>query len=119
MPRRLFDPYSLLGLPRTATSAEIANAYRRHVRDLHPDTRTARDAAADERLQRVLAAYKLLRDPERRARYDRAAARYERAARRRPTVQRAQAKSTTPAKWSGSVRILGVNLGFRAGPLSE
>ena len=40
MPRELFDPYAVLGLPPTATLDEITRAYRRQVRALHPDTRT-------------------------------------------------------------------------------
>ena len=86
MPRQLLDPYAVLGLPRTATPGEVTNAYRRHVRALHPDTRASpQQSAADDQLQRVLAAYALLRDPTRRARYDRMDAH---AARRRPTSQR-------------------------------
>jgi curved DNA-binding protein CbpA len=66
------DPYLALGVPPTATQAEILHAYRTHLRAHHPDTRPARSAhTADEHLRRVLAAYALLRDPARRADYDR------------------------------------------------
>jgi curved DNA-binding protein CbpA len=66
------DPYLALGVPPTATQAEIIHAYRTHLRAHHPDTRPARSAhTADEHLRRVLAAYALLRDPARRADYDR------------------------------------------------
>jgi curved DNA-binding protein CbpA len=66
------DPYLVLGVPPTATQAEIIRAYRTHLRAHHPDTRPARSAhTADEHLRRVLAAYALLRDPARRADYDR------------------------------------------------
>ena len=99
MPRQRFDPYAVLKVPRTATLEEITSAYRRRVRELHPDTRTASEST-DEQLSRVLAAYKLLRNPERRARYDR-------------TLQRVHANST------GVVRILGVTLKFNARPLSD
>jgi DnaJ-domain-containing protein 1 len=64
------DPYDVLGVPREATPAEIASAYRALVRRLHPDTQ---DRPADPaRLAEVLAAYALLRDPPRRAAYDEA-----------------------------------------------
>jgi DnaJ-class molecular chaperone len=67
------SPYSVLGVSPIATQAEITHAYRRQLRDYHPDMRS-RDcnSGADERLRQVLAAYALLRDPHRRAAYDRA-----------------------------------------------
>ena len=69
------DPYLVLGVAPTATQAEITHAYRTHLRAHHPDTRPARSAhTADEHLRQVLAAYALLRDPARRADYDRATA---------------------------------------------
>jgi hypothetical protein len=67
------DPYSVLGVSPTATQAEITHAYRRHLRDHHPDIRSREsNSEADERLRQVLEAYALLRDPHRRAAYDRA-----------------------------------------------
>ena len=103
----------MLGLPPTATPDEIKRAYRRHVRAHHPDTRTTPQSLppADEQLRRVLAAYALLRDPERRAHYDRTAIRYDRAAKRSPTAPRAPAETTTPNS-AVTVRILGVTLRF-------
>lgn len=72
MASRQVDPYTVLGVSPTATRAEITRAYRRQLRALHPDTRTsAATSAADDRLQEVVAAYALLRDPARRAQYDR------------------------------------------------
>jgi curved DNA-binding protein CbpA len=67
------DPYSVLGVSPTATQAEITHAYRRQLRDYHPDRRSGEpNSGADERLRQILAAYALLRDPTRRAAYDRA-----------------------------------------------
>ena len=71
-----FDPYTVLGVSASATPAEITHAYRQKLRAQHPDTRTTPAGAAppaDEQLQRVLAAYAILRDPARRAAYDRTA----------------------------------------------
>jgi DnaJ-class molecular chaperone len=52
------DPYDVLGVSPAASDAEIAAAYRRAVRDCHPDT-----ARHDpERLAAVIAAYQRLRD---------------------------------------------------------
>ncbi len=61
------DPYAVLGVDRDATQAEITTAYRRLVRTLHPDAQQP----DPDRLNAVLAAYQLLRDPQRRAAYDR------------------------------------------------
>ncbi|QSE91479.1 J domain-containing protein [Rhodococcus pseudokoreensis] len=71
------NPYRVLGLTVDASQTQIVRAYRRLLHAHHPDTRTpspTTDPVADEELQRILAAYALLRDPARRAAYDRAAA---------------------------------------------
>jgi curved DNA-binding protein CbpA len=66
------DPYLVLGVSPTATQAEITHAYRTKLRAHHPDTRqTPASQTADEHLPQLLAAYALLRDPTRRADYDR------------------------------------------------
>lgn len=66
------DPYAVLGLTSVATPAEITHAFRVKLRDLHPDTRHRRaGGAGDIQLEQLIAAYHLLHDPERRARYDR------------------------------------------------
>jgi DnaJ-class molecular chaperone len=70
------NPYLVLGVSPTATQAEITHAYRRQLRDHHPDMRSAAPhGATDEQLHQILAAYALLRDPHRRATYDRTATR--------------------------------------------
>jgi curved DNA-binding protein CbpA len=69
------DPYLVLGVSPTATQGEITHAYRTRLRAQHPDTRqTPSSHIADEHLRQLLAAYALLRDPTRRADYDRATA---------------------------------------------
>jgi curved DNA-binding protein CbpA len=115
MPHESDDPYAVLGLPPTATQDEITNAYRRQVRALHPDVRTTSLSATpqfDKQLQRVIAAYAQLRDPERRARYDRAA-------KRRPTAPQAPAETTNTRNSAAVVRIPGLTVGFRVRWLSE
>ena len=62
------DPYVVLGVPRQASAEEIACAYRRAARASHPDRGGAGSA---ERFQAVSDAYEVLRDPRRRAVYDR------------------------------------------------
>jgi curved DNA-binding protein CbpA len=68
------DPYAILGVTPDATDDDLDHAFRSLVRQLHPDTRTPSepDADADRRLQELLTAYATLRDPLRRATYDRA-----------------------------------------------
>lgn len=63
------DLYEILGVVPSATSAEVTSAYRRRVRDLHPDS--GEGAPEDPTgLSDVLAAFYVLRNPERRAAYD-------------------------------------------------
>jgi molecular chaperone DnaJ len=63
------DYYELLGVPRTASDADIKSAFRTLARELHPDVSTEPDA--DVRFRDVAEAYEVLSDPERRATYDR------------------------------------------------
>src|SRR5918997_475097 len=64
------DPYTALGVPRGAATAEIKTAYRRRARSLHPDVNGG-DPDAAERFKELVAAYELLSDPLRRSAYDR------------------------------------------------
>ena len=64
------DPYDVLGIPRSATAADIKAAYRRLVKQYHPD-RHPGDAAIEQRFKEVQSAYELLGDPEKRQRFDR------------------------------------------------
>ncbi len=64
------DPYSTLGVARGATEADIKKAYRKLAKELHPDKNTG-NASAVERFSRVTAAYDLLSDADKRARFDR------------------------------------------------
>jgi molecular chaperone DnaJ len=66
----LSDLYGLLGVRPESSDEEIKKAYRARARELHPDTNPG-DAAAEAKFKEVSVAYEVLRDPERRARYDR------------------------------------------------
>lgn len=63
------DPYSIMGVPRTASEDDIRRAYRKLAKELHPDLNPGKNA--EERFKKVAAANDLLSDPERRRRYDR------------------------------------------------
>ena len=82
------DLYAILGVARNATQAEIIHAYRALLRRHHPDTRAPDDeshgAVSDTTLQQVLGAYTVLRDPIRRADYDRETTPPPHQTRRRP-----------------------------------
>ncbi|MCO5125653.1 MAG: DnaJ domain-containing protein [Rhizobacter sp.] len=63
------DYYKVLGVERGASEDEIKKAFRKLARKHHPDVNKAADAAA--RMQDLNEAYDVLRDPEKRAAYDR------------------------------------------------
>jgi DnaJ-class molecular chaperone len=64
------DPYAVLGVKPEATQDEIRKAYRQLAKKLHPDLNPG-DKQAEERFKQIAAAYDLVGDPEKRARFDR------------------------------------------------
>ena len=65
------DYYADLGVPKTATAAEIKKAYRKLARDLHPDKNPG-NKQAEEKFKAVSEAYDVLSDDARRKEYDEA-----------------------------------------------
>ncbi len=63
------DHYSILGVNRFASRQAIKRAYRARIREVHPDLHPT-DAIASDRARDVIEAYRVLRDPDSRRRYD-------------------------------------------------
>src|SRR5260221_8930939 len=63
-------PYEVLGVKKDASAEEIRKVYRKLAKEFHPDLNPGKPAA-EERFKSITAAYDLLSDPEKRARYDR------------------------------------------------
>lgn len=64
------DPYDVLGVGRNATADEIKKAYRQLAIKHHPDKNPG-DKSAEEKFKEAAAAYEILSDPEKKAKYDR------------------------------------------------
>ena len=62
------DYYEVLGVPRTATQEEIQRSYRKLARKFHPDVNKAKDA--EDKFKEINEAYEVLKDPEKRQKYD-------------------------------------------------
>jgi len=65
---RKFKPYEILGVERSNTPQQIKKAYKRLVKELHPDKNSAPDA--NDRFVDLTKAYEILSDPERKLNYD-------------------------------------------------
>ncbi|WP_447761685.1 DnaJ C-terminal domain-containing protein [Sphingopyxis panaciterrae] len=64
------DPYSTLGVAKSANEAEIKSAYRKLAKELHPD-KNKDNPKASEKFSDVTRAYDLLSDKTKRAQFDR------------------------------------------------
>ncbi|MEC8562412.1 MAG: DnaJ domain-containing protein, partial [Pseudomonadota bacterium] len=64
------DPYKVLGVARQASEADIKSAYRKLAKKYHPDLNPG-DKRTETKFKDVNAAYHILSDKDRRARFDR------------------------------------------------
>jgi curved DNA-binding protein len=76
------DYYAVLGVPRTASQAEIKKAFRKLARQHHPDAKPG-DTAAERRFKEVNEANEVLGDPAKRKEYDELGANWEQISRAR------------------------------------
>jgi curved DNA-binding protein len=76
MPMEYRDYYATLGVPRSATQAEIKKAFRKMARKHHPDVNKT-DPDAERRFKEVNEAYAVLGEPDKRTAYDTLGANWE------------------------------------------
>jgi len=70
------DYYQILGIPRTASQAEVQKAYRKLARKFHPDMNPD-DKTAKDKFKRIQEAYDVLNDPQKKEMYDRYGSAFE------------------------------------------
>lgn len=69
MPKSSRDPYEIVGVKRDASQRDIQAAYRRRAKKLHPDLNPG-NKQAEQDFKELSAAYEILRDEEKRSRFD-------------------------------------------------
>jgi curved DNA-binding protein len=87
------DYYAALGLPRTASQAEVKKAFRKLARQHHPDAKPG-DTAAERRFKEINEANEVLGDPDKRKQYDQLGANWD-------AINRARAAGAGPAGFGG------------------
>ena len=64
------DYYGILGIPRSASDAEVKKAYRRLAMQYHPDRNPGKEKWANDKFKEINEAYGVLGDPQKRGQYD-------------------------------------------------
>jgi DnaJ-class molecular chaperone len=64
------DPYQIIGVPKSASEADVKKAYRRRAKELHPD-RNVNDPKAQEHFSELNSAYEIVGDATKRQQFDR------------------------------------------------
>lgn len=97
------DYYRTLGVDKDAAPASIQKAYRKLARQFHPDVN--KDPGAEARFKDIGEAYEVLKDPDKRSKYDRYGAAW----------QQVQAEGAPPPGWEGFSFHFGDGGDFRGG----
>jgi curved DNA-binding protein len=100
------DYYKILGIDRKAGQDEIKRAYRKLARKYHPDVN--KDPAAEDKFKEMGEAYEVLKDPEKRAAYDRLGSQWQ-----------AGQEFHPPPGWDAGFEFSGGGKGFGAGAFSD
>jgi DnaJ-class molecular chaperone len=64
------DYYCILEISRYATEAEIKQAFRKQAKQYHPDKNPEQKKSAERMFRRICIAYEILRDSQRKLKYD-------------------------------------------------
>ncbi len=89
---KMRDPYSVLGVKRNADADEIKAAWRTKAKSVHPD-HNLDDPSATGRFAEVGQAYDLLKDPDKRRRYDKAADMHQTIMQQREAAKQAEERA--------------------------
>ena len=120
------DYYTTLGVAKNASQEEIQRAYRKLARKYHPDVNKTSDA--EDKFKDIGEAYEVLKDPDKRAKYDRYGAAWKAAQQGGGRLHRAMrtSGSTSAARkilysraTVGSVAFLNNSLGLRLGSVVQ
>jgi DnaJ-class molecular chaperone len=109
------DYYKTLGVPKTASQAEIKKAYRRLAREWHPDRKPG-DKSAERRFKELNEAHAVLSDPAKREKYDRFGRDWEAYARAGAAAGGRGAGAADPFGPGGPFAAYGFGGGSGAGP---
>jgi curved DNA-binding protein len=64
------DYYGILGIPRSASEADVKKAYRKLAMQYHPDRNPGKEKWANDKFKEINEAYGVLGDPQKRGQYD-------------------------------------------------
>src|SRR5918911_5032589 len=104
------DYYAALEVAPDADDQAIKQAYRKLARQYHPDVNPG-DKAAEERFKEINAAYEVLKDPDKRKKYDKYGDRWEYA----DQIEEAQRRAGTHDYFRRSTTSTGTGTGTSGG----